>query len=75
MVRYKNLGGNSSVVAYELGQGAITVQFNDGWCYLYTSQSAGAANISEMQRLAVVGQGLNSYIGRVVRNGYGRKWR
>lgn len=72
---YKNLGGGSSVVAYEMGLGEITVQFSDGWFYLYTTQSAGAANISEMQHLASLGSGLNSFIGRVVRKGYARKWR
>lgn len=75
MERYKNLGGDSSVVAYQLGEGEITVQFSDGWLYLYTTQSAGAANISEMQRLALHGCGLNSFIGRIVRKGYARKWR
>ena len=53
MERYKNLGGNSGVAAYEIGQGSITVQFKDGSAYLYTSQSAGMANLAEMQRLAV----------------------
>ncbi len=75
MERYKNLGGDSSVVAYDVGQGEITVQFSDGWLYLYTTQSAGAANVSEMQRLASLGRGLNSFIGRVVRKAYARKWR
>jgi hypothetical protein len=75
MERYKNLGGNSNVVAYEIGEGAITVQFGDGSVYFYTNQSAGMANIKEMQQLAVAGQGLNSFIGRVVKKGYARKIR
>lgn len=75
MERYKNLGGDSSIVAYELGQGKITIQFSDGWLYLYTTQSAGATNISEMQRLASLGRGLNSYISRFIRKGYAKKWR
>ncbi|RAQ06497.1 hypothetical protein DPR02_22070 [Burkholderia cepacia] len=75
MERYKNLGGDSNVVAYEIEQGAITVQFGDGSVYLYTTQSAGAENIAEMQRLANVGQGLNSFISRVVKKGYARKIR
>jgi hypothetical protein len=74
MERYKNLGGNSNVVAYEIGEGEITVQFGDGSVYLYTNQS-GAASINEMYRLARAGQGLNSYIGRVVKKGYARKIR
>lgn len=75
MERYKNLGGDSAVVGYEIAAGAITVQFKDGATYLYTSQSAGAGNLAEMQRLAVVGRGLNSFISRVVRKGYARKLR
>jgi hypothetical protein len=72
---YKNLGGDSSVVAFEIGEGSITVQFSDGSVYLYTNQSAGSASIAEMQRLARAGQGLNSFIRRVVRKGYAKKLR
>ncbi|AXL53917.1 hypothetical protein DSC91_007592 (plasmid) [Paraburkholderia caffeinilytica] len=75
MERYKNLSGDSNVVAYEIEQGSITVQFGDGSVYLYTTQSTSAANIAEMQRLANVGHGLNSFIGRVVKKGYARKIR
>lgn len=75
MERYRNLGGDSNVYAYEIGQGSITVQFGDGSIYLYTNQSTSPRNIAEMQRLAVQGQGLNSFIGRVVRKGYARKIR
>lgn len=75
MERYKNLGGDSNIVAYELGQSSITVQFGDGSIYLYTDRSAGATNIGEMHRLALAGQGLNSFIGRVVRKGYAQKIR
>lgn len=72
---YKNFGGASGVHGYEIGQGSITVQFRDGWTYVYTNLSAGAANITEMQRLAEQGQGLNSFIGRVVRTRYAEKFR
>jgi hypothetical protein len=75
MERYKNLGGDSNVAAYEIGDGEITVQFGDRSIYLYTNQSAGSASINEMRRLARAGQGLNSYIGRVVGKGYARKIR
>lgn len=75
MERYKNLGGNSSVIAFEIAPNSITVQFSDGWKYIYTTQSAGDAKIAEMQRLATFGRGLNSYIGRVARNNYAKKWR
>ncbi|RAP57857.1 hypothetical protein [Oleiagrimonas sp. MCCC 1A03011] len=75
MERYMNLGGDSGVIAYELGDDSITVQFNDGSIYLYTSQSAGSGNLAEMQRLAQTGQGLNSFIRRIVRKGYAQKLR
>jgi len=72
MERYKNIGGNSGVAAYEIGQGSITVHFKDGAAYIYNNQSAGIANIAEMLRLAA-GQGLNSFISRVVRKSYAQK--
>jgi hypothetical protein len=75
MEQYKNLGGDSGVTAFEIGDGSITVYFNDGSQYLYTNQSAGPGNITEMQRLARAGQGLNSFINRVVKHGYARKLR
>jgi hypothetical protein len=52
---------------------SITVQFSGGDRYLYTTDSAGAANLAEMQRLAASGHGLSSFISRVIRNRYARK--
>lgn len=75
MERYRNLGGDSNVAAFEIGNGSITVEFNDGAQYLYTNESAGPGSIAEMHRLARAGQGLHSYIGRVVKKGYVRKIR
>ncbi|KVN20824.1 MULTISPECIES: hypothetical protein [unclassified Burkholderia] len=75
MERYANRGGDSNVVAYEIEQSSIKVQFGDGSIYLYTSQSAGSANLEQMKQLAIAGQGLNSFIGRVVRKGYAAKLR
>lgn len=73
MERYRNLGRDSNVAAFEIGNDSITVEFNDGAQYLYTNESAGSGSIAEMHRLARAGQGLNSYIGRVVKKGYARK--
>ncbi len=70
MERYANRGGDSNIVAYEIEQSSIKVQFGDGSIYLYTSQSAGAANLEHMKQLAKAGQGLNSFINRVVRKRY-----
>ena len=73
MERYRNLGGDSGVSAYELGAGSIIVQFKDGAKYEYTNQSAGEGAIATMHRLATAGQGLNSFISTTVRKAYSRK--
>ena len=75
MDRYKNLGGNSGVIAYEIGDGCITVQFRDGSVYFYNCQSTGVSNIEHMHELALAGQGLNSFISRVIKKGYASKLR
>ncbi|MFG0787261.1 hypothetical protein [Delftia tsuruhatensis] len=73
MDRYSNRGGDSGITGYEIAQGQIIVQFRDGSKYLYNSQSPGSAVVAEMQRLAVAGEGLNSYISRVVRKNFAQK--
>jgi hypothetical protein len=73
MQRYKNLGGGSGVVAYDIDAGQIDVQFKDGKRYRYTEASAGAANIARMHELAKAGRGLNSFISRYVYDRYERK--
>jgi len=73
MQRYRNQNGDSGVVAYDIDDGRIVVQFKSGERYLYTEDSAGAANIARMQALARAGQGLGSFIGRHVYDRYARK--
>lgn len=75
MQPYANLGGDSNVVAYELGEGFIRVQFRDASVYLYTASSAGSSHIERMHTLARQGQGLNGYIQRYVRKAYVRRER
>ena len=75
MERYRNLGGDSGVVAYEIGADFIRVQFSDGSIYLYTNASAGPRNIEHMKQLASDGQGLNAFINTTVRKAYARKER
>lgn len=76
MTPYMNRNGNSNVEAYEIDGDSITVKFMSGrWLYyLYTSQRPGAAVVEQMQDLARQGRGLNSYISRVVRTNFERKW-
>ena len=75
MESYKNLGGDSGVVGYEIGQTEIKVQFRDRTIYLYTSQSAGPERVEHMKQLAEAGRGLNSYINLVVKMAYASKRR
>jgi hypothetical protein len=73
MHRYKNGGGGSGVVAYDIDAGQIIVQFRNGERYLYTEDSAGAANVAKMQELAQAGRGLSSFISQHVHDRYARK--
>jgi hypothetical protein len=72
---YKNLGGNSNVIAYEIGDSWIAVRFSDGSVYVYTYESAGLNNIEHMKNLARVGVGLNSFINLNVKYNYAKKRR
>lgn len=75
MQPYLNQSGNSGVVAYEVRSSAIVVQFQDGWKYEYTAQSAGHNSIAKMKQLAAAGQGLSTYISQHVHDNYARKFR
>ncbi|MFY0310165.1 hypothetical protein ACFMBG_09770 [Leisingera sp. D0M16] len=73
METYSNFGRDSGVVAFEIGRDYILVQFSDGSIYEYTSISVGRRNLDEMARLARQGEGLNSFINRMVRQRYSRR--
>ncbi len=75
MEKYKNLGGDSGVSAYEIASGSIIVEFSDGAAYLYTYQSAGSPNIEQMKLLAVRGEGLNAFINKNVQKKYASRLR
>ena len=75
MEAYKNIAGDSAVVAYEIGDDWIKVQFRDGWIYTYTNESTGRDNIEHMKTLASAGSDLNSFISRVVKGQYAAKSR
>lgn len=72
MTIYKNLGGNSNIYAFSIGEDYIDVQFNGGKIYKYSYYSAGKDKVEQMKKLAVQGQGLNSFIMRRARNDYER---
>ena len=64
---YSNLGGNSSVRAYEIMPTAIRVQFYNGKWYTYSYSKAGRDHVEQMKLLACNGMGLCSYIQRNVK--------
>jgi hypothetical protein len=72
---YANLGGNSSVHAYEIGDDYVRVRFTDGSIYLYTYASAGESNIERMKEVANAGKGLGSFIMHNVKHAYESKER
>ena len=75
MAQYQNLGGDSGIVAYEIGAESIQVEFSDGSQYLYTYASTGANDIEKMKSLAQAGEGLNEFINKHVRKRYAQKLR
>ena len=75
MKRYRNLQGNSGVIAYDDGpEDGIVIEFRNDDKYLYTHASAGPDAIAEMKRLARQGHGLATFINREVRDRYARKF-
>ena len=72
---YKNLGGNSGVVAYDIYDKGIVVQFRSGkhTVYLYTEASVGSVNLLMMKMLAERGRGLNGFINRHVKYDYSQR--
>jgi len=73
MHRYRNMSGESGVVAYDIDSDSITIQFTGGDRYLYTERSAGPENIAKMQELAREGRGLSTFVSQHIRNRYARK--
>lgn len=61
---------DSGVIAYEYWKDWISVKFNTWKIYTYTYQSAWAANIEEMKRLANQNDWLNSFIMTHVKKNY-----
>ncbi|UEG52566.1 hypothetical protein LLH06_16545 [Mucilaginibacter daejeonensis] len=70
MTRYRDLSGNSGVVAYRIGTDHIAVEFRSGDMYLYTYHKPGKVAVEDMKRLAEAGRGLSTYISQHVRDDY-----
>lgn len=76
MTPYRNLGGNSNVVSYEISDDSIHVVFKSGTHrnYLYNHLRPGKGMVDRLKALAVQGCGLNSYISTTVKSNYAKKW-
>lgn len=70
MRRYRNLGGNSGVLAYDIAPESIAVRFKGGTVYAYTYRKPGPVHVEAMKKLAVAGRGLGTYISQHVQDRY-----
>jgi hypothetical protein len=71
MRRYRDNTGNSGVVAYEIGDDFILVQFRDSdKIYWYSYRSAGKRHVDRMKILAEQGAGLSTYVSQHVKDKY-----
>ena len=75
MIPYRDWDNDSNVAAFEVGESYIDVAFKSGAIYRYTSVSAGAENLRQMIAFARGGEGLNSFINRVIRKNYSQRLR
>ena len=73
MTRYLNLGGNSNVKEFCIGEDYIDVVFKDRSIYRQSYASAGREHVEHMKILAQVGSDLNSYIKENVLEKYEKK--
>ncbi|MCC6370613.1 MAG: hypothetical protein IT236_06405 [Bacteroidia bacterium] len=63
MKTYKNLSGNSGVVAYEMGEKFICIKFEgESSIYTFNYRRPGRALVEQMKALALKGQGLSTFI-------------
>lgn len=73
MQHYRNIGGNSNVNSYAIGDTYIDVLFyGTPRVYRYSYKSAEVENVENMKVLAEQGYGLNSFINRYVKYKYER---
>lgn len=71
--KYKNLGGNSGVVEFEINEDSIVITFVDGSRYLYSNKKPGREKVNRLKNLARAGKGLCTYINTDIRKNYEKK--
>lgn len=74
MKTYRNLSGNSGVVAYEIGKTFIKIKFEgESGIYTYDYKRPGRQIVEHMKALALKGAGLSTYISQEVRTNFASK--
>ena len=75
MIPYGDKGrsARSGVVAYELHDDAIDIEFANGDVYRYDTTTPGPVDVELMKRFARAGRDLATYINRYVRDRYAKK--
>ena len=73
MRSYRDIDGDSGVVAYSVSGTSITVRFHDGSEYVYDSIRPGSYHVQQMIALAERGDGQNRYINKHVGRNFSRK--
>ena len=69
---YKDLEGNSGIVAYEIFEDAIDIEYKSGGVYTYTKENLGDVNFAIVVSLAIAGAGLNAFLNKI-RNRHSRR--
>lgn len=62
MIPYKNVHRLSSILAYEISDESIRIEFVSGAVRDYTFQNVGREHVEAMKKCAVRGKGLGSYV-------------
>lgn len=75
MQTYLDIDKDSNVESFEIESDRIVVKFKSGThrYYEYTYDSAGSTYVEHMKKLALSGDGLNSFISRL-KPPYSAKW-
>jgi hypothetical protein len=62
MIPYKNIQRLSSILAYEIGDESIRIEFVSGAVREYTYVNVGRDHVEAMKKCAIKGKGLGSYV-------------
>ncbi len=73
MQPYQSRSRNSGVVAFDLGEDSIELEFRDGSRYRYDAHRPGLEQVARMQQLALGGRGLTTFVNQNVRDRYAAK--